>query len=360
MNQRIVLLLLLFGITLSSYAQKDKNVEWAAIPAPSYNEVQGFGLTVTAGLFYDLSKKDTVSTPSSTFVYGFYAENESWVGAIFHQSYLNENRNWFDVLYAGGNLNFQIYQQNPFKDGQNFAIDYSTRFQFLKLNYLRKVKGGIYAGLHYKLSNFNTEFDFGLPDSLLLPKFSTDAFYSGPGIKLAYDTRDYKLNPRKGIHANVITQHFNTAFGSDANFNTVEAEYNQYVPINTAQVIAARFYSFFSFGEVAFEEQPILGRAGPRGNDVRGYSTGRYRGDQLYDLQAEWRWRFHKRFGMVAFGSMSLIGNNKDQISSNGMLPALGAGIRFMAAQEKNVNIGVDVAFGKEDYGVYFAISEAF
>ena len=75
-------------------------------------------------------------------------------------------------------------------------------------------------------------------------------------------------------------------------FNTVEAEYNQYVPINTAQVIAARFYSFISFGEVAFEEQPILGRAGPRGNDVRGYSTGRYRGDQLYDLQAEWRWRF--------------------------------------------------------------------
>ena len=102
MNQRIVLLLLLFGITLSSYAQKDKNVEWAAIPAPSYNEVQGFGLTVTAGLFYDLSKKDTVSTPSSTFVYGFYAENESWVGAIFHQSYLNENRNWFDMSCMPG------------------------------------------------------------------------------------------------------------------------------------------------------------------------------------------------------------------------------------------------------------------
>jgi hypothetical protein len=44
----------------------------------------------------------------------------------------------------------------------------------------------------------------------------------------------------------------------------------------------------------------------------------------------------------------------------SGLLPSAGAGIRFKAIPSRNINIGIDAAIGKEDWGIYFRIGEAF
>jgi hypothetical protein len=47
--------------------------------------------------------------------------------------------------------------------------------------------------------------------------------------------------------------------------------------------------------------------------------------------------------------------------SDNGkLLPGLGTGIRFRAFPENNFSVGLDVAAGLEDWGIYFQIGEAF
>jgi outer membrane protein assembly factor BamA len=352
-------------LSLSGYSQsdtavtgKEKKVGWAAVPSPSYNQVQGWGITVVGGVFYQLSKKDTISNPSSTFLYGTYAENGTWIGAFLQEGYFAKNKWWYDILGVKGDFRFRYYQTIGDRELQ---IDYATDITIVKGNFLRQIKTGLYGGLHYKFSQFNTVFQLSnLPAEIELPQYSTSAQYAGIGLKVAYDNRDYTLNPSTGIFTDITTTHFRTGLGSDSDFDLVEMNFNYYYPINSKQVFASRFYGFIGIGEVPFEEQAILGFAGPRGNDVRGYSSGRYRGQNLIDIQGEWRYSFYKKWGMVAFGSLSLVGNDGEEIAANGLLPAIGTGIRFMASVDKKVNIGLDVAAGKNDYGIYFVISEAF
>ena len=359
---RYLLFVILFWVAISGLAEDtnrvEKKVNWAAIPSPSYNQVQGFGITVIGGVFYQLSKKDTISNPSSTFLYGTYMENKTWIAAMLQEGYFSENKWWYDILAVKGDFRFRYYRTVLNREIQ---LNYSTDITIIKGNFLREIYKGFYAGLHYKFSHFQTEFSLNnLPGNVELPTYSTNAKFVGLGVKVAFDSRDYTLNPSSGVFTDITTTHFRESLGGDGDFDLVEINFNEYFSLTTYQVLAVRFYGFFGIGDVPFEEQAILGFAGPRGNDVRGYSSGRYRGQQLADLQAEWRYNFYKRFGMVAFGSLSVIGNDDVEISNNGLLSAIGAGLRFMAAPDKKVNIGLDLAKGKEDYGIYFVLSEAF
>ena len=80
----------------------------------------------------------------------------------------------------------------------------------------------------------------------------------------------------------------------------------------------------------------------------------------MYDAQTEYRHWLNEKWGFVAFGGIATAVNNFSDFSFNKLLPAAGAGIRFAALPKSNINIGIDAAVGKEDWGVYFRIGEAF
>ncbi|MFY0626926.1 MAG: BamA/TamA family outer membrane protein [Reichenbachiella sp.] len=361
----LLLIILLSNISLSQ--DSTKNVSFVAVPTPSFNEIQGFGLAVAGGLIYSLSPKDKTAKPSSTFLYGFYSANQTWIFALLQEAYFHQNDYWFDGMAVVSNFKFQYYQPftNPDLGGINVAYD--TDIRIYNLNFLRRIFGPLYAGIRTKQSFFNTTFepfDFGTGpasiDSLDNPNASIDAHYSGIGFKLALDTRDNSLNPKSGISADFQTTFFNESIGSDRDFQIMEMSFNHYWNFSHGHVLASRFYSYIGVNDVPFEEQSLLGFSGPKGKDVRGYSSGHYRGNQLYDVQAEWRWNFYRRWGSVLFGALALSGNDSEELKRNGVLPAIGTGIRFNAAPSRNVNIGLDFAVGKNDYGIYFALSEAF
>ncbi len=362
----------LYGLMMltssSLWGQEDqKNVSAVAVPTPSFNEIQGFGLAVAGGLIYSLNPEDTVLRPSSTFLYGFYSENKTWIFAVLQEAYFHDNDYWFDGLAVVSNFKFEYFQPLPPPLPDGISIAYDTDIKIFNLNFLRRVKGPLYLGVRTKQSFFNTTFNSidipglpSLPDSISNPNASTNSWYSGIGFKAAYDTRDYSLNPRSGISADFQATFFGEKIGSDRNFDIMEMSFNHYWGFSDRHVLASRFYAYIGVNDVPFEEQSLLGFAGPKGKDVRGYSSGRYRGNQLYDIQAEWRWNFYKRWGSVVFGALALSGTGSEEIKSNGVLPAIGTGIRFMAAPKRKVNIGLDFALGKNDYGIYFALSEAF
>ena len=51
-----------------------------------------------------------------------------------------------------------------------------------------------------------------------------------------------------------------------------------------------------SIGDVPFQGQNVVGQ-----DDIRGYSSGKYRDNQAYVIQAEYRWRFYKKFEWWGF-----------------------------------------------------------
>ncbi len=61
--------------------------------------------------------------------------------------------------------------------------------------------------------------------------------------------------------------------------------------------------------------------------------------------------------------SGSIIGGVNDLSEDDnwsGLLPGGGAGLRYLAIKEHNINLGIDIAVGKGDWGIYFRIGEAF
>ena len=108
-------------------------------------------------------------------------------------------------------------------------------------------------------------------------------------------------------------------------------------------------------GDVPFEGQTVVG-----GEDIRGHSQGQYRNDQVYALQAEYRWNFYKRWGMVAFAGVASAVAKLSDIPDNAILPGVGAGLRFKMLPSEKINIGIDGGVGKDDYSITFRIGEAF
>ena len=80
----------------------------------------------------------------------------------------------------------------------------------------------------------------------------------------------------------------------------------------------------------------------------------------MISLQGEYRWNFHKRWGAVGFAGVASVFNAINESDNGKLLPAIGTGIRFRAFQETNMSVGLDVAAGIDDWGVYFQIGEAF
>ncbi|MBB6459335.1 BamA/TamA family outer membrane protein [Flammeovirga kamogawensis] len=357
-------------LTLTCLGQEDdtllntqkRKVDFVALPQPSYNDVQGFGFALTAGVFYLMNSSDSLSKPSLTLAHGFYSENNTWVGAVIQEGFLHNNDYWFKFIGVKSNWNFQYYQELPFENNNGAFIQYSTSIGYLEYDFLRKVTGDFYAGIYGKYSSFYTEFKQDNSLNEALPTYSREAKYHGLGFMMAYDTRNNILKPSKGFVVDLKVSAFRNKIGSDNNFEILELNMSHYVSVGKSKkhILASKFYSKIGVNDVPFEEQAIVGMSGTKHNEPRGYTNGRYRGKQMYSLQAEWRYNFYNKWGIVTFGSVSIVGDDSDMIEENGILPTIGLGIRYLAIPKRNINIGIDAAWGKEDKGIYFSIGEAF
>jgi outer membrane translocation and assembly module TamA len=122
---------------------------------------------------------------------------------------------------------------------------------------------------------------------------------------------------------------------------------------NDRDVVAARV--FVGLGDLAFNQQFIV-----KGKNIRGYTQGAFRGNYLLALQGEYRFNFHRRWGAVGFAGVATVFDAINESVNGKLLPGVGTGIRFSAFPETNFSVGIDVAAGIEDWGIYFQIGEAF
>ena len=178
------------------------------------------------------------------------------------------------------------------------------------------------------------------------------------GYIITNDTRDHVQYPTKGMFLNFKNQFYRNWIGSDYEFVRYIITYNQFFKLGKTDdkhVLVARATANIATGDVPFEGQTVVG-----GDDIRGYSQGKYRNDQVYTLQAEYRLNFYRKWGLVAFAGIATAVAKFSDISENQLLPGVGAGLRFRMLPSEKVNIGVDAGVGKGDYSITFRIGEAF
>ena len=81
----------------------------------------------------------------------------------------------------------------------------------------------------------------------------------------------------------------------------------------------------------------------------------------MLTLQSEYRWNINdSKFGFVGFFALATVFESFNEDHNGQILPGIGAGIRYIISEDTHMNVGMDIAVGKDDWGIYFRIGESF
>ena len=183
-------------------------------------------------------------------------------------------------------------------------------------------------------------------------------YSSGLGFDLVSDSRDHIFFPSTGIFQRLNFIWYAPFLGSKYRFTEVEWDLRRYFPMGDGdQVFAVQILAQATFGETPFYSVPAMGG----GNTMRGYYSGRYRDKTLFAGQMEYRSPRWWRFGSVLFAGIGDVwGSPESDVSFSELKYSLGGGLRFLFDKENNINLRVDLGFGRDSKGLYFGLEEAF
>ena len=336
-----------------NYSDNGHKVQFAAIPVPNYSPSFGWGIGALVTGFYKIDRGDTLCPPSSTGLFGFWTENKSTIYGVWQQIHLDEDRWRGTLVFVKPDINFQ-FQTDPELPiiGGNW-INYTTDNYVFFVAASRETWSNVYLGLQYRYRESTLSFD--LPIEVPPEWLGRTAQYSGLGLIGSYDTRNNIFNATEGWLVEFESTFNRDWLGSDFDYEKWGASITEYMGLNPGRVLAWQVSTAFGSGNVPFDDEEIFGVRG-----LRGYANGKYRGKSQVFGQAEYRWNFWGRWGAVGFAGAGWAFDEVSQISADTILPAVGLGVRYMMIKSYQINVGVDVAWGKDDSAFYFRIGEAF
>lgn len=223
-------------------------------------------------------------------------------------------------------------------------------------------------GIEVKDQNFEQQVGFfqEYNESLGLP---TDAFrQTGLSLNAVYDTRDNIANPYKGKYLYASWRGFSEALGSTSNSGQLWVEYRDYLSLNKERprnILALWSYVWtVTNGEVPYLFLPAVGwdmfsRSG------RGYTQGRFRGEDLFYTELEWRFPLQRekdRWGGTFFANTtSASARGRDLFLFEAFQFGYGFGVRYMVLPKKRINIALDYGWGAAGAsGIFLNVNEMF
>ena len=225
---------------------------------------------------------------------------------------------------------------------------------------MRRIAPNFFGGIELDYQRVSL-IEFEQPDGFMhdIPLGAQGTANFGLGAGLVYDSRRNALNARKGLFAELSYLNYGRSRGSDLSFSNVTADVRLFRTTRPGQVLAWQAYGVMTSGSVPFNQMALLGSE----IIMRGYYPGRYR-DKLYmATQLEYRWLpfpFSKRFGAAVFASVGTVAPAARDIQLGNLLPAGGAGVRYLLFKKKDVFLWADVGFTREGMGFYILTGEAF
>ncbi len=323
-------------------AAKKSRIGVTGMPSLSFDQSSGAGFGGMGMMFFPIGNKPG-TPPSRVGVAAQIATDKSWYAFGFAQLYLFNDRLRLSVLGGYRNSHFQTWVDTG--DGSTAEIPYDSKGPIVLLATLVRVAGKLYIGPTAHLMRMEVKFEPEGQD----PYYQTSRSNS-LGAAVVWDSKDNPYNPSKGVTANLRFSANPSWMGNDSTFNKLMFLTNYYHRFNSKMVLASRVTANAGLGHVPFSSQSYVGNT-----DLRGYTKGEYRGNQVYTIQSELRWNFYRRWGCVGFFGLAM---TVDPVSK--LLPGGGGGIRFKILRKYDINAGVDAAGGRHDWGVYFRLTEAF
>ena len=328
------------------------------MPVPIHNPTIGTGLgAITMNLF----QAGENARPSSVMLGGFWADSKSWAGGAGAMIYTKDDKYRLSGWVGYFDVNIEFFGVGSGAGDRGESITINQYGPFFAPRVLRRFANNLYLGVGYRLVTVTTAVT-NVPDWLPgnIQDFLREGIKvksSGLGLVAEYDSRDNEFNSFKGNYLLLTSNFAREALGSDRDYEQYDAGYNHYAKVGKDGILAWRLTGCVTRGDAPFYDICLFG--GEK-DGIRGYIGGQYRDDVSVTTQLEYRWKFHKRWGMVAFAGVGQVAPSISEMDTDDLLPSYGVGIRFMASEEQRVNLGIDYARGKDSDAWYFRIKEAF
>jgi hypothetical protein len=326
---------------------------WVVAPLPFRNELLGIGLVLGAGYLYGASANESNARHSVAGAAGMYAEGGSWAALAAHRGYWSDQKFRTTVAFATGDLLYDIALE---AGGAENKLSLGQQFNGGTLQGAVRVGKNGWLGIGFLRGETDVRVRGSQPPILadLIPP--AEIALSNVLLNGELDSRDNDLYPRSGQYAQAEGLLAREDFGADSNYQSIELEWNGYRKFGERNVLALR-----AAGKIVDGDAPYFALAWfGSGVDLRGYTPGRYIGESMVALQAEWRWQATPRWGFVAFGGTGKVSGALGEIDTGAWLPAGGVGVRFRLTQALPLNMRADFAWGRDDSTFSLAVGEAF
>ncbi|RZF21875.1 hypothetical protein DAY19_09300 [Halobacteriovorax vibrionivorans] len=366
----IFFLLILNSMTFAQESQRAQKViekvsndsqkgSFVLVPGPSYMPSTKLGLSLIGMYLFDANsgkyKNQDVNVPPS--ILGAFAKvttNDSAMGAVGTQLFLGPDL-W---RISGGYFEGDILSE-MFKVQLDRFIDTSNEIRAVLVNVNRRVWKKLFIG-----------FGAVWNEVIFTSEGSVPLGTSNTGFKfnLFYDTRDNTFSPTDGFFLNTRTSFYRKDLGGDDNITTIDASFSQYFSLSDNGHLFSWIYdSSFNLGDTNPNYNYNFGSRGPRG-----YTGKVFEGANMLRFEGEYKYYFKSilssRFGLAGFagvgfvfGGRSRVGNDiSSDLFDSDPLAHIGGGIRYKVLPKQNLNMRIDMAYGREDvFTMYFALNEA-
>ena len=338
-------------------ASEDAGSSRRRIPFPILirDPTNGTGLGAGLLLLYRLNEQSLQD--SQTEVFGYFTDTHSWQLGVGQSFSFKEDHYRSKITGRFGNVNHRFNYQALPRDVV-YGEPMNTVTASLSYNFV----GRLYGGLNYRFIESDYVFDKGSEEEQEFSKTVLDgagaekATGSGLGLIVGLDSRNNQYAPTQGYYTDLQYFAFRGWIGSDNDYTAIEAFFNYYWKVGRSEVLAFRFRWRDAHGDIPFNGESTYGAV-----DLRGFATGKYRGDGMLAGQAEYRFPVWKRVSAVVFGGTGRVYGDPETLGSGTTLSSGGAGVRFLFLKERGTNIGLDWAIGTDDnWGLYFRFGEAF
>lgn len=320
---------------------------------PTYTREGGVGLGGAVTALYRLDRQDTVMQPSdfqlsgSAAVKGLYA-----VGLQGHNYFRGDRTSLTYVLKASRKtldfwgINFQDCSQNEVSQYVRDQVKFDGIY---KIKLINDIELGVGALVNYTNAS-----------KMLNPSYLIDErksyFLSGISASLQYDTRDFVLNPRRGIYAMLKGTLLPRFMGTyDKTLMLTTAQFDYYHNLWPNAIMAYDIYAVMAGSSLPWTIRQELGEGACR---MRGYYSGRYIDNNLITTQVEIRQHLGKRLGCAAWVGTGTVFPSWGQFRVKDLLPNYGLGLRVEV--KHNVNLRIDYGFGRRTGGIVIEFAEAF
>lgn len=307
-----------------------------------------------------------------------------------------------DRFFLTGDWRFQIFSQSTYGLGTNSpeggildyqyslgGIEFDTEelTQPMNFNFIRfhqsvgyKIAEQTYLGLGVRFDSYFKIEDHKLKltpgDTLLTSHYAYNKVngfnpeqYSVAALNANFviDTRDNMIQAYKGYYLSLNYRGGYTFLGNEKNSNLLQVEWRSFHGLSKKD--PSHLLAFWVLGDFVEKESlpyMVLPAAAydQRGRSARGYTQGRFRGNNYLYTEAEYRFPISPCGGIlggVIFANATTTNNPYQDLNLfESIKPAAGFGFRIKADKMTRTNLAVDFGFGHQSFGFYLAASETF